>query len=278
MSKGKIDLHVHSIYSDGTLTPRELLEEAKLQGVTTIAITDHDCCNGVEETINQAVDFGISVIPGVEITANVGFQQFHILGYHIDYKSELWNKYTDEIRAIKMNQIKSICNKLNILGYGISRKDIEEEIKFKSLGIYIVSFALMKTGYVKSVEEGNKILLSQCKEECSSYEAISPINAIKLITRCNGIPVLAHPYISKNIKYVREFKEHGLRGIEVFYPKHNSQQIIELKNLAKNERLIMTGGSDFHGPLGPHCEENIKMGSTEVSYNDIKQFEKYIMK
>lgn len=277
MIKGKIDLHVHSIYSDGTLTPRELLEEAKSQGVTTIAITDHDICKGVEQAINHGIDLGIDVIPGIEITANVGTQQFHILGYHIDYKSELWNKYADEVRASRMAQIESICNKLNTIGYVISMKDILEEIKSKSLGIYVVGFALMKAGYVKNVDEGNKIILSKCKEEWSSYRAISPMNAIKLIKRCKGIPVLAHPYTSKNTKYVKELKEYGLKGLEVYYPRHNLQQIEELKNLAKEEKLIITGGTDFHGPLGPHCDDNILMGSTDISYQDIQQLEKYIL-
>lgn len=270
----KIDLHVHSNYSDGTLTPQELIREAKKQKVEILSLVDHDNYKGIEEITEHGKNEGIEVIPGIEISATVGVQEFHILGYYIDYKNEEWNTFIEESQKNRLNQLSQMCQKLNTMGYNISWERVLAISEGKTLGTYLLGICLMEAGYAQDVEDATQKLLGKNKPAFIPRKNILPVDAVKLILKCQGIPVLAHSFISHNTNYIHELKENGLKGIEAYYPRHTEEQIGILKEIAKKEQLIVTGGTDYHGPFGPHCDEGIELGSQFVPETVLTELQK----
>lgn len=260
----KIDLHIHSHYSDGMLSPAELIERAVKEDIKIISLTDHDNINGIDKMVNLGERENIEVIPGIEISANMGRQEFHILGYYIDHKSEVLLSKLEKWSNFRSNQVEKMCHNLNQMGYRIDFENIREMAETRTMGVHLLALALLEAGYVKTIDESIKRLTGKAGAAYVERNDVHPAEAVKLIRDCKGIPVLAHPCTSRNTHYIHELMEHGLMGIEVYYSGHTLEQITCLENLAAEKKLIMTGGSDFHGPEGPHWEDRIEMGSANV--------------
>ncbi|MFT9494140.1 PHP domain-containing protein [Anaerosolibacter sp.] len=260
----KIDLHVHSHYSDGTLSPRKLMEMAKEKGVDVLSLTDHDNVTGIQEMKQYADLYGVEFIPGIEISGNYGKQEFHILGYYIDHQCEALHQGLETWGKIRFRQVEKMCRKLNELGYGIYLHSILEMAKTRTIGIHLLGLALKESGYVQSIDEANRKLVSKQSPAYVERENIEPGEIIRLIQRSGGIPVLAHPCISTNLHYIPELIDQGLKGIEVHYPRHTEADAITLLQIAKTYRLLVTGGSDYHGPLGAHSEDGVELGCVNI--------------
>ncbi len=244
------DLHTHSHYSDGKISPKELVKQAKQKNIKNLALTDHNSVNGIEEAIQEGKKQGINIIPGVEIVVNGG----EMLGYFIDYKNkELEKALKESAKIIEDIKVKPTIKQMKKLGAKISYKDLTKEFpksKGKCSPTHISMF-LIKKGYTeKELSE----FYSKVEIETTRGKKLSALNAIKIIRKAGGVAVLAHPWLNKeeftenNIKkYIRA----GMKGIEIDNGDkdqwgRDKKIINKIKKFAKKYSLILTKGSDYH--------------------------------
>ena len=244
------DLHIHSCFSDGILSPKEILDEVISTSLKSIAITDHDNINGSIEAqkIARRNDYNLEIIPGIEFSCLENGEDFHIIGLFIDYDSLYLNETIDLMQKKRIDAIKKIVGFLNQENINISFKDILDLAK-GTVGRPHVALDLVNKKYAKNVNEAfdkylsNKILINIREPRMNVSQAIITIK------KCGGIPIWAHPNI-KDINFEKNLKEFivmGLAGIEVTSPRYglNRQEIII--KVCSEYNLLLSGGSDFHG-------------------------------
>ncbi len=267
-----IDLHIHSTASDGSFRPAEILDHAQKLNLAAIAITDHDSIDGSREALQIGIPPSLNFLTGVEISAAhppffPGSGSFHILGYDIQLDNHALNQELSKLQDARKNRNPAILDRLNELGFQISIEDLKQEAGDGQLGRPHIASAMVKKGFVGSIDEAfDKYLGAGGPAYVDKYR-ISCEQAINSILGAGGIPVLAHPAllnVENNQKLealLQNLIKLGLAGIEVYYPGHSDQQIQEYKELAGKHGLLMTGGTDFHGAITPQ----IKMGSGKGS-------------
>lgn len=245
------DLHTHSHYSDGQLSPKELVRLAKKRGIKNLALTDHNSVKGVEEAVTEGRKIGVNVIPSVEIEVDTG----EILGYFIDYKNK------DLIKELKVNsknteaRTKDWCEKLEKAGYKISFEEIRRKFPKArgNINAFYLLHLLYKRGYGRPLKLAPK-LWNNPKTRPKEFKKIPILKAVRLVRKAGGVPVLAHPWIDdmrSNFKNIKLLVRAGLKGIEVNNgdrkPLRKKRAVKQIKALAKKYNLILTSGSDFHG-------------------------------
>jgi len=241
------DLHIHTTFSDGTDTPEEVVKKAREAGLDTIAITDHDTVSGIERAIAAGKSSGVNIIPGVELTTETVDFEVHMLGYFIDYKSEKLKATLDKIRDSRVSRIYEMADKLKKLGVNIDPERVLELSAGGSPGRPHVARAMVEAGAVGSIREAfDKYIDSEGPAYVPHFK-LTPEEAIKLILGASGVPVYAHPAISKSDKMIPALVSYGLKAIEVYYGGHSQEDTKRYFNLAKKLGLLMTGGSDYHG-------------------------------
>ena len=241
------DLHIHSNFSDGLLSPEEIVKKARDAGLTVISITDHDIVDGIDPAIAEGEIQGVKVIPGIEFTTDLPDTEIHILGYYIDHKAQWLKELLSRIREDRTNRIYKIVDKLNKIGVDISADDVLKLAEKGSAGRPHVARVLLEKGFVKSIQEAfNRYLDSKAPAYVPHFR-LTPAQAIETIKKAGGIPVFAHPAVSNKGEMIPELMMKGLAGIEVFYSKHSNAQVNHYRALALKYGLLMTGGSDFHG-------------------------------
>ena len=261
------DLHLHTASSDGTYTPVELVSKALDAGLSCIALTDHDTVEAVEETISIGNDRGLEVLPGIELSAEYESQEVHVLGYLIDYKSAPFLKQLQILKENRVKRVHKIVEKLNALGIGLKAQDVFDLSLDATPGRLHIARALVKTGLVKSIFEVFNKYIGDKGPAYSLGFRFSPKEAIKFIRDAGGVPVLAHPYILHNDELILEFIRLGLMGIEAYYPEHSQGEINFYLNLAKENNLLVTGGSDCHGKAKPE----VRIGSLKIPYELVEK-------
>ncbi len=266
----KVDLHAHSTASDGSLTPKEVVELAKSNEIGIFSLTDHDTVSGLKEAEETAKQLGIKLIPGIEVTADTsifgkGKREFHILGYYINPYSPAIKQLTEFSQNSRIKRNKELLSKLEKLGYGINYEYMVKKYG-ENFGKPNVAKELIKKGFFKEREEAIDFLSSlKVKREKLDYRTI-----IKLIKEAGGIPIIAHPItlkITMNDLYcfLKKAKEEGVEGLEVYHYRHKPSESLKLKEICKELKLYYTAGSDFHGDNKP-C---IKLGFLNVKLKDI---------
>lgn len=247
------DLHVHSSFSDGTLTPEELVMKAKRKGIKYIAITDHDSINAQYITKEKFED--IEVIPGIELSTDYYDLELHILGYFIDINNKELQSVVDRLNKGRVNRIEKILNKLEKNNVKIEIDEITLDPN-STIGRSHVANAMVKKGYFKTYKEAFTTYLMKGKPAYVKGDKLHYKETIEIINKAGGIAVLAHPgqiYRGMAIEQIiKELKYCGLRGIEVYHPSHTKDQIVNFYNLAIKHKLLITGGSDFHGKQSLH--------------------------
>lgn len=261
-----VDLHVHTTASDGTCTPAEVIDLAKRAGLAAIAITDHDTLSGALEGVKLAEDMGFEVIGGVELSSDLNGTDVHILGYLIS-RYELIQRVLDELQNLRSTRAERMVRKLNRLGVRISMEDVLRESKGDSIGRPHIAAAMVKKGIVPSTQYAFRYYIGDGGPAYIPKPKLTPIQAVELILASGGVPVLAHPGLTGSDHIIDELVEHGLRGLEVFYPMHDEGQIAKYLEIAERKGLIVTGGSDFHGATKP----DIEIGSVTVGYESVKR-------
>jgi len=245
----KIDLHLHSTASDGRFSPEEIVRKSAEQGLTVIALADHDSVDGVAPALAAARVFsGLKVIPGVEISTYVPRGEVHILGYFIDYTSEELRVRLERMRDSRRDRAQRMIAKLGDLGIHIEWERVQEIAGTGSMGRPHIAQALLEKGYVDSVSQAFAKYLGRDGLAYVEWVKMIPVEVVELILRANGLPVLAHPLTVDNLEtVVTELKAAGLVGIEAYYKEYTADEVNGLVGLADRNHLITTGGSDYHG-------------------------------
>ncbi len=245
----RVDLHLHTTYSDGRLTPGELIQIAAEQGIGVIAITDHDTVNGIEPALLATECFPyVTVIPGVEINTDVRQGEVHILGYFVDYKNQSFLNTLDSLRNSRKDRAQKMLAKLSKLGINIEWERILELTDGGSVGRPHIAQALFEGQHVSNLQDAFERYIGRNGPAYAERDRLSPKEAVELIIKANGLPVIAHPASIKELdQMIIDLKQAGLVGIEVYYDNYDKDTIERLSRLATKYDLIATGGSDFHG-------------------------------
>ncbi|MFA5839785.1 MAG: PHP domain-containing protein [Candidatus Margulisiibacteriota bacterium] len=241
------DLHVHTNCSDGTMSPEDVVELAHKINLKTIAITDHDVVDGIEPAKERGQGVGVDVIPGIEMTTELGKIEIHILGYYLNHNNPNLIDSLNKIQKGREERIYKICDKLKGLGISVDPAKVFIEAGHLAAGRPHVARVMVKEGLVASFKEAFDRYLDSSGPAYVSHYKLLPAEAIQLILSAGGIPVLAHPRIMESDHVIPDLVGEGLLGIEVYYPGYNASQIERYLTLARKLGLLVTGGSDFHG-------------------------------
>ncbi len=262
-----IDLHLHTLKSDGTLTPKEVIQLAVKNKIKIVSITDHDTIAGIEEAREAADHFEIKLIPGIEISSEYKGGTLHILGYGIDINNKQLLTNLAEFQDIRKNRNVKIVEKLNSLGFNILIDDMFKRFNgIKSLGRPHIAKMMLDKGYVISIDQAFNKYLGRGKIAFVRKETFTAEESIKIIHDANGLAVLAHP-ITLNLsgdafdRFLKKLIGFGLDGMEVYASLHNTNQVDMYKNIALGNDLFISAGSDFHGDIKPdiqvgYCQNN----------------------
>lgn len=271
-----IDMHIHSVFSDGEYTPEKILEICNSMNITTIAITDHNEILGVKKAIEQNRFNHIRVIPGIELSATApsGIQR-HILGYNIDLNNKELIEITKAIREEGVKKIKSILEVLNQV-YKISFPEEEIDKLFETtgnIGRLHIAKLFVKHGYTENTQSAFDKFLEPIDDKVYKKKVkLSAKECIEYIINAGGVACHAHPITLKMDMcqlsiYFSELMNSGLQAVEVFHSEQNEKFTKDLNELTKKLSLCQSVGSDFHGPI---CKPKIKLGTginNNLGYN-----------
>lgn len=245
------DLHVHSHYSDGTDAPADLAKMAAKAGLGAIALTDHDTMAGLEEFLSATCKAGITGVPGVEISTSVGGRRVHILGYHIDPLHDGFRSFLRRLSAARTENTRQILQRLVELGLlAYSWDDVQRHYSGKESFYSSDIFRAMKLDGLQLRYEWPEWHYRNFGRQSPAYRdlgSVTPEEAVEIILAAGGVPVLAHPGLIGDDSVIESLVEHGLRGIEVFYPAHDAAARKRYGEIAARYGLYQTGGSDWHG-------------------------------
>lgn len=244
----KADLHLHTFYSDGKLSPEELILKAKLNGIDTLAVTDHDSVEGVEEAIHYGKLNDIEIIPGVELSSEYKGQEVHVLGYFMNYKEPRFLDYLASFRVKRLSRAKKIVERLNSMNIKITIEDVlSKALGNASIGRPHIAFALMAANVVSNYNEAFFKYIGDNKPAYVKKPNIGTAEAVKLITETGGLSFIAHPGKTIRDNLIIELIEHGVDGIEIIHPSHTRDDIGYFLDVTGQYFLLESGGSDFHG-------------------------------
>lgn len=242
----RIDLHTHTTASDGLLSAEALVTLAKDAGVGVLAVADHDSTDSVDAATAAGARLGVEVIPAVEINTDVDDAEVHVLGYYIDHHQSWLQEFLQRLRDGRVNRAAKMVEKLNRLGIRIDFARVRD-LASGAVGRPHVARALIEAGVVASTEEAFDKYLGRNGPAYVERMKVSPQEAIQVLRRAEGIPVLAHPGWGVKDEMIPALVKAGLEGLEVYYPDHTPAMVTRYLDIAKQHGLLVTGGTDFHG-------------------------------
>ena len=285
----EVDLHLHTRASDGTLTPTEIVELCAGRGLKTIAISDHDSTEGLTEAFSAAEVFtDLRIIPAIELSTDVPGSEIHVLGYFIDTSDKDFQETLSRFREGRFDRGSAMVKRLNSMGYAIEWSRVQQIAGDASIGRPHIASAMVEAGYYKYPNQVFDELIGRDGPAYVERMKLTPEDAILMIRQNGAVPVMAHPTYSQ-IKSsrgevqelddtVRQLKEHGLVGVEVFYGDYTPDQVANLERIANELDLIPCGGSDYHcsgnpgepepGTVGPPTATVERL---EAAHKDIVQ-------
>lgn len=273
----KIDLHMHTTASDGASTPAELVETCIDLGLKIIAVTDHDNVTNVKKAQQLGKEKGLKVISGIEISTYRGEAEYHILGYFVDLENDALLGLTEAILDSRVERTHKMIEKLTEMGYPLDFKDVKKYATGVSLGRPHIARAMIEKGYINDIGEAfTEEFIAGGGKAYVEKKNVLPAEAIEVILKAGGIPVIAHPHIinhgkALDKKEISRLKDVGLKGVEVYQTKHNQKVTKKYKKIAEELGLLITGGSDYHGENSP----GIMPGDKGMSQEEYDQLEKH---
>ncbi len=246
----RADLHIHTTFSDGELTPDQAAQKAIDAGLDAFAVTDHDECRGFAALTKAQ---GITAIAGIELAAQMG-AEVHVLGYNIDCRSEALVGHSEKAAVSRLNRAYEIVERLKGGGFEISMDEVLNACGGDVVGRPHIAAVLVNKGYAPSVAAAFERYLGSGAPYYVPQNKITVARAAELILAAGGLPVLAHPGLLSGSVFARllpKLKEMGFWGIEAYHPAHTDGQCIEFESLARSSGLYVTTGSDFHGSSTP---------------------------
>lgn len=243
----KADLHIHTTCSDGKLTPEEAVLMASKKKLKALSITDHDTFKGYHLAKEKAIELGIDLIPGVEITSTFRSRECHLLAYYFEPESEFFKNFVLKQRYSRKNRIKGIIDKLVKSGIDINYDEVWALANGANIGRPHVAEILIDKGYVSSIQEAFKRYLSEEQLKGIDNEYPSIQEAIGVVKSVGGAAMLAHPGRFYSTEEVEELIDYGLDGLECIHPSHDWKTQLRYAELCEKRSLLKCGGSDYHG-------------------------------
>ena len=249
MSRGyPIDLHTHSLRSDGALSPAELVRRAADRGVRVQALSDHDTLLGVAEAIEAAKPLGVRIVPATELNTESEWGDAHVLAYFVDPADAALEERLRWLRENRGRRVERMVEKLRDLGYAITLERVLEIAQGGALGRPHLAQALFEKGYVPSYDDAFHTVIAKDSPAYVSRVGLTPFEAVELARTHGGVPSLAHPGTVERLEeLLPKLVVAGLAGIECFYGEHSPAWTAHCLTLARQHGLVPTGGSDFHG-------------------------------
>jgi predicted metal-dependent phosphoesterase TrpH len=264
------DLHIHSNCSDGLLSPEEIVKHSSEIGLDTIAIADHDSVQAIE--VLKDVDHRkVDLIPAVELSANIGPLDIHILAYFIDHEDSDLLDYLVKLRAHRIKRARKMVEKLSNDGIKVDFDRMKEIAKHSALGRPHIAEALREHGYVQSTREAFVRFLSYHSPYYEPKMNVKPKELMMQIKDWKGIPIIAHPGIYSDKKIIQGLIDDGAVGLEVWHPDHSPACQQELLEMATSQGLLMTGGSDCHG----QHRYGLQIGRCGCSPHEVQRLREY---
>lgn len=295
--RDRIDLHVHSNYSDGTFSPTELVDYAMEKGLAAFALTDHDTVDGLDEAIKyaarlktlrgatkgvtvpsgeaekervQTITYAVpEVIPGIELSTEYQSADIHVVGLYIDYQNEAFRSRLQEFVDSRTGRNRKMCTRLQQAGISVTYEELLAAYPDSVITRAHYARYMLEKGYVKSRQEAFDRYLGDHAPCFVPREKITPTQAVQLILQAKGVPVLAHPILyhmsdERLDTLVRALKEAGLMGIEAVYSAYTPADERKMRGLAAKYGLCISGGSDFHGANKPGLDLGVGYGNLFV--------------
>jgi len=268
-----VDLHSHTTASDGRLSPSELIHLFGKRGLKTVAITDHDTTNGLEEALKTKRAYpDMTLIPGVELSADSKDTEMHLLGYFLDYEDDSFQKTLSKFREGRVGRAMTMVKKLSDLGVKLKWERVLEFAGDGAVGRPHIARTMIEMGYVASMSEAFDKYLGRGMAVYAERDKFSPLDAIELIHSVNGLAVLAHPSWVDNLEsQLPALVEAGLAGMEVHYSRYSSGLIAELESMANRFGLVSCGGSDYHANNDPGESLPGDQGPPQESVDRLKE-------
>lgn len=267
----RIDLHTHSIASDGELTGPEVAELAKRAGIAVWALTDHDTVAGLSAAQEAATRIGLRFVPGIELSAFLGGKEIHVLGHFFDPVHPSLRRFEDFLADHRRDRMRQIVAKLGTLGVRIRVEDVERWSGGKTIGRPHVARAIVEAGAAESVRDAFDRFLGEGKPAYVGRFRLEVPEAVKLVRGAGGTTTIAHPAVSGlDQRDIEALRAAGIDGIEVHHADHDPGARERLLRLAERVGLVPTAGSDFHGETispGRH------LGDVTMSEGDLKRLE-----
>lgn len=256
---GRIDLHTHSTASDGKLPPSELVQRAVTKDISVLALTDHDSVAGIAEAWSAARQLGISFVPGIELSTAFSGGECHILGYYLDTHCPVLQQALLRFQQSRISRGQHMVAKLRSLGFAITWDRVQELAQGGTVTRTHIAEALLETGQIDSRQEVFDRYIGHHGLAYVQRDSITPTEAVALIRKAHGVPVLAHPTFVEPHRdwndplapwipwpFLEQLQAAGLLGLEAYYGEYGPDLTARFCSLAEHYGLIVTGGSDFH--------------------------------
>ena len=263
------DLHTHSVFSDGTYTPTELIKAAKELGLSAVALTDHNTVKGLPEFMYSAKAYGVTGVAGTELSTDYGDTELHILGLFLP--TTAYERIEERVQVLKRNKEESnriLCERLAAAGYEITFEEVKNASPAEFVNRAIIGEVLMKKGYVSSIQEAFDTLLRKGGEFYVEPKRLDALETVAFLKGLGAAVVLAHPFLNLDEKGLRRFLDEavplGLDGIETRYSKYTEEQNSLSEKIAEEYGLLQSGGSDFHGSRKPGISLGVGKGNLAV--------------
>ncbi|OQB14026.1 MAG: Error-prone DNA polymerase [Firmicutes bacterium ADurb.Bin193] len=273
-----IDLHTHSIKSDGAMTPTEVVRHAASKGLSAISLTDHDVTDGVSEAVSAGKTFGIEVVPGIELSVQ-SKTETHILGYFIDITNSVLLDTLVEIKKVRYKRNEDTAKKLQEAGFDITMEDALALAPNGLVGRAHFARVMVSKGYTSSVKEAFDLYLSNGRPCYSSTQLLTPPQAVELIKTAGGQAYVAHLHLTRMddgelYSFLSGLKNVGLDGIEGYYSEYTPEMQEKYHKLAHDLELKISGGTDFHGAMKPHIEIGRGFGNLKIPYSVLEEMKR----
>lgn len=277
----EVDLHLHTTFSDGTLTPTQIVDLCASRGLKVIAISDHDSTDGIPEALSAAEAYpDLTIIPAIELSTDIPGSEIHVLGYFINITDKHLQSTLKEFREGRQDRGRKIVEKLNNMGITISWSRVQDIAAGGAIGRPHIAQALVESGHIEFPKDAFDLYIGRNGTAYVERPKLTPENAVNLISGNGALPVMAHPTYSQAksdregvrslMKTVRNLREHGLVGIEVFYGDYTTEQVAYLEKIARDLEIIPCGGSDYHASGNPGEPEPGDVGPPMTTVDKLK--------